>query len=81
MATLQTLGSITALTDEELLLTIINIRNSRRQYKPKQETKPKPPSSQKVVASKKPISDEAIIASLSPAAKAALIAKLTGGKP
>ena len=79
MSTLRDLGCIDSLTDESLLLTIINIRNSRRQSKPRVEVKKKPTP----VKSAKPVKElsvDLLIKAMSPADRLSLIAKLTGDK-
>lgn len=79
MSTLKDLGCIDSLTDENLLLAIINIRNSRRQFKPRVEVKKKPaaPKSAKPI---KEMSVDLLIKAMSPADRMSLIAKLTGDK-
>ena len=79
MSTLRDLGCIDSLTDESLLLTIINIRNSRRQFKPRVEVKKKPTPA-KSAKPVKELSVDLLIKAMSPADRLSLIAKLTGDK-
>ena len=79
MSTLRDLGCIDSLTDESLLLTIINIRNSRRQFKPRVEVKKKPTPA-KSAKPVKEMSVDLLIRAMSPADRLSLIAKLTGDK-
>jgi len=79
MSTLRDLGCIDSLTDENLLLAIINIRNSRRQFKPRVEVKKKPTPA-KSAKPVKEMSVDLLIQAMSPADRQSLIAKLTGEK-
>lgn len=70
------IGFIKNTSDEELLLSIISIRNNRRQFKTKQiERKP----STQVKKAHKELTIDDLISNLSKEDRLSLIQKLTGG--